>query len=364
MSGLPPRATCTVWLPIQSPHPTFNPRSADRVFPHRASPRQGPLSVLAGHNWVGLTCAACHTGQVNYHGASLLIEGGPAQNDIETFRAARRGLRSQCHQPRKGAAVRRAHSGAAAGPDPRRGPGQACNVLVRPRGTHASSRRRLRQPTRQPTQSGHARLDALGRGGNFLFAESTVTIGTTSRPPRRSASRRCGTRVLRLGAVQQFGAPAAGAQRGRGARRRRSNRLSTLNAPELQHHVRMDNLVDIQLWLQDLKSPKWPERDSRRDRSGSGGSRRRGLWRQLRRLPSGDRSGGARRQLARPEPNSRSPPTRSRRSAPIRARRSTSRPARSRSGSRASRSAPGSSWLPTRSSGNTPPIPRTPPERS
>ena len=35
--------------------------------------------------------------------------------------------------------------------------------------------------------------------------------------------------------------------------------LTTLNAPELQHNVQMDNLVDIQLWLQDLKSPKWPE---------------------------------------------------------------------------------------------------------
>jgi hypothetical protein len=37
-------------------------------------------------DWVGLTCAACHTGQVNYHGTSLLIDGGPAQTDIETFR--------------------------------------------------------------------------------------------------------------------------------------------------------------------------------------------------------------------------------------------------------------------------------------
>ena len=35
--------------------------------------------------------------------------------------------------------------------------------------------------------------------------------------------------------------------------------LSTLNAPELRHQVQMNNLVDIQLWLQDLKSPKWPE---------------------------------------------------------------------------------------------------------
>ena len=74
-------------LSVQSPASDVQPRrSADRVFPHRASPGQGPFQCWQG-NWVGLTCAACHTGQVNYHGTSLLIEGGPAQNDIETFRA-------------------------------------------------------------------------------------------------------------------------------------------------------------------------------------------------------------------------------------------------------------------------------------
>ena len=35
--------------------------------------------------------------------------------------------------------------------------------------------------------------------------------------------------------------------------------LKTLNAPVLQHHLQLDNIIDIQLWLQDLRSPKWPE---------------------------------------------------------------------------------------------------------
>src|SRR5258705_358539 len=36
-------------------------------------------------NWLGLGCAACHTGQVNYHGQQIRIEGGPSHIDIQTF---------------------------------------------------------------------------------------------------------------------------------------------------------------------------------------------------------------------------------------------------------------------------------------
>jgi hypothetical protein len=36
-------------------------------------------------NWLGLGCAACHTGQVNYHGQQIRIEGGPSHIDITNF---------------------------------------------------------------------------------------------------------------------------------------------------------------------------------------------------------------------------------------------------------------------------------------
>lgn len=38
-----------------------------------------------GRNYVGFTCAACHTGQVNYQGAALRIDGGPAMADMVGF---------------------------------------------------------------------------------------------------------------------------------------------------------------------------------------------------------------------------------------------------------------------------------------
>lgn len=38
-----------------------------------------------GTKWIGLTCAACHTGQVNYRGKEIFIEGGPGLLDFTAF---------------------------------------------------------------------------------------------------------------------------------------------------------------------------------------------------------------------------------------------------------------------------------------
>ncbi|AEJ02046.1 hypothetical protein Nit79A3_2264 [Nitrosomonas sp. Is79A3] len=35
--------------------------------------------------WLGLTCAACHTAEINYGDKTLRINGGPAQSDFQTF---------------------------------------------------------------------------------------------------------------------------------------------------------------------------------------------------------------------------------------------------------------------------------------
>lgn len=38
-----------------------------------------------GKGYIGPTCAACHTGQINYRGSGIRIDGGPAGADMETF---------------------------------------------------------------------------------------------------------------------------------------------------------------------------------------------------------------------------------------------------------------------------------------
>ncbi|MDH5553219.1 MAG: di-heme-cytochrome C peroxidase [Nitrosomonas sp.] len=41
-----------------------------------------------GDNWVGLTCAACHTTQIDYQGTQIRIDGGPTLGDFETLNNA------------------------------------------------------------------------------------------------------------------------------------------------------------------------------------------------------------------------------------------------------------------------------------
>lgn len=38
-----------------------------------------------GKAYMGFTCAACHTTQINYQGSGIRIDGGPAYSDMETF---------------------------------------------------------------------------------------------------------------------------------------------------------------------------------------------------------------------------------------------------------------------------------------
>ncbi|MDO8334189.1 MAG: cytochrome c [Nitrosomonas sp.] len=38
-----------------------------------------------GRNYMGFTCAACHTTQINYAGTGMRIDGGPANSDMESF---------------------------------------------------------------------------------------------------------------------------------------------------------------------------------------------------------------------------------------------------------------------------------------
>jgi hypothetical protein len=38
-----------------------------------------------GRDYLGFTCAACHTGQLNYKGVAIRIDGGPAGTDMDSF---------------------------------------------------------------------------------------------------------------------------------------------------------------------------------------------------------------------------------------------------------------------------------------
>ncbi len=112
-------------------------------------------------NWLGLGCAGCHTGQVNYLGKQIRIEGGPSRIDIENFvRQLKLSLGRFAQDPQALASfVERVRAPAA---DVRKG--LACFAKVLAAEKEFYSNKDLGTP------AGYGRLDAHGIGLNQLFA--------------------------------------------------------------------------------------------------------------------------------------------------------------------------------------------------
>lgn len=55
------------------------------LFNEHALPVGFTLDEYDGRDYLGYTCAACHTGQVNYKGQAIRIDGGPAMADMVGF---------------------------------------------------------------------------------------------------------------------------------------------------------------------------------------------------------------------------------------------------------------------------------------
>lgn len=62
----------------------YLPQKASSINPD-ALPVGWVKDKYKGKEYVGLTCAACHTGQVNYNGVGIRIDGGPASADMENI---------------------------------------------------------------------------------------------------------------------------------------------------------------------------------------------------------------------------------------------------------------------------------------
>ncbi|WP_426955561.1 di-heme-cytochrome C peroxidase [Muricoccus radiodurans] len=116
---------------------------------------------------VGLTCAACHTGQIERGGRAIRIDGGPAMTDTGAFQRQLGValLLTQQSEPRFGRFAP-AVLGAEDTPAARERLRARLDRIV------AAGRDELgmaRQGRLYPVAEGFGRLDALGRGGNFVF---------------------------------------------------------------------------------------------------------------------------------------------------------------------------------------------------
>ncbi|NUB10515.1 hypothetical protein FW320_30720 [Azospirillum sp. Vi22] len=117
---------------------------------------------------IGLTCAGCHTGVIDYQGTRLLIDGGPALVDLGKFRDALGiavGLTEAL--PKRFDRFADRVLGNEAGEDAR----QALKLQLGAAVTHGKAMRALEDRVApQSVAEGFGRLDALNRIGNEIFA--------------------------------------------------------------------------------------------------------------------------------------------------------------------------------------------------
>jgi hypothetical protein len=220
-------------------------------------PYTGQKSVV-----LGLTCAACHTGELFYGGKAIRIDAGPSLIDLQKFTEA------------LGLAVTWTYY------DPPRFHRFAKRVLG-PNHSRAD-RVRLRQALKYyldtsftefksiarlfPTPEGYGRTDALARIGNFVFGTElnnkknlVVGDGPVNYPPIWDASWM--DWVQYNGSIQQPMGRNVGEALGV------RSRINLLGYPgaQFQNTIRVENLHDIETLLgggapgKGVWSPKWPE---------------------------------------------------------------------------------------------------------
>jgi hypothetical protein len=85
------------FMALEKPGTSEFVRSNDNLNYYRYLPQKPTLSNpdalpvgfvkdrYKGKNFLGFTCAACHTGQINYQGIAMRIDGGPAGTDMDSF---------------------------------------------------------------------------------------------------------------------------------------------------------------------------------------------------------------------------------------------------------------------------------------
>jgi mono/diheme cytochrome c family protein len=120
---------------------------------------------------MGVTCAACHTAQITYKGASLLVNGGPGQIDFDKFVAAMyASLAITANSPLKAdrfaRAVLKDKFSIRAAADLWVEVQAAIGRTAQQRAEEALSNRNRKE---ENTEGGFGRIDALGAGGNSLY---------------------------------------------------------------------------------------------------------------------------------------------------------------------------------------------------
>jgi mono/diheme cytochrome c family protein len=229
--------------------------------PSAGNPDALPVGVTiakdaSGHEWAGLGCAACHTGEVDYRGTRMRIDGGQALIDFDAFEGALiASLERVLGDDARFVAFSEAIGTPAGGRDALRAEMAALRDKLQAR--HALNA--------SPVPYGRGRLDAFGQIFNSVAVEF-LGIPGNKRVPDAPVSYPVMWDASHLDLVQWNGsAPNAGPGP---LLQNVTTALAVYGSLDVSGHdglagfpssVDFDKLGDIQDWFYKLRAPAWPE---------------------------------------------------------------------------------------------------------
>jgi len=220
-----------------------------------------PVGFAVDHDgkWVGLTCAACHTGKIHYGGKSFMIEGAPSMLDFDRFLsemvdALNDTRRDQAKWNRFWADL----------------PGGVQRAEFHRQADKLQIRRDINTP---PSPAGFARVDAFGHIFNQVVVEHLGNDLKEAAPPDAPASYPALWDIAQHKIVQwNFSAPnlGVGGKADGSLIRNVGEVLGVFGTLEVRlsdsgvryessvQKLQIQNLRDIEEMISKLRSPAWP----------------------------------------------------------------------------------------------------------
>jgi len=213
--------------------------------------------------WVGMTCAACHTGQIRYKTVEMRIDGGPTLADFEGFNDALVAAMSATYQ-QQDKFDRFAAAVLGSGATPNQVSTLRQNLLQE---TEKLEQRNLvNRPTEDQPRYGFSRLDAIGAIFNQILADfnGLPNAGVASDAPV-SYPFLWGTHqadVVQWPGFAPNGPASLGALiRNGGEVLGVYGQLNVPDNPQVKHYpssLSIVNLGKLEKWVAELRSPAWP----------------------------------------------------------------------------------------------------------
>ena len=200
-----------------------------------------------GRAWAGLTCAACHTGEITYRGARVRVDGGPALLDLQALLARMSGAFDAVLADE----ARFARFARATGEEP--------SALRPSLEAYSGKLRRLVGGNWAPEPYGYGRLDAFGHILNAVAAD-----GLDEPENRRVPDAPVSYPFLWTTPAQRYlqwnGVAANPIGRNTGEVLGVFGTMDLTGPAETRFRssVRAENLLLLESWVAQLKPPPWP----------------------------------------------------------------------------------------------------------